>query len=61
MKAFLATLISMALFAGVAGQVSAATAAPAQTGKVISVAYADEHDFPSFGSQQWWQQQQDRG
>jgi len=61
MKTIVAALLALAIAGGLAGQASAAagtsTLGPSAT---LSVASA-EHDYPDFGSQQWWQLQQDMG
>jgi hypothetical protein len=64
MKTILAALLAMAIVGGLAGQASAAasTSTPGTAGSAAPFSLAEaEYDFPAFGTQQWWQLQEDRG
>jgi hypothetical protein len=58
MKTIVAAFLAMSVLAGLAGQASAASVPEPNT--TLNIAAA-EYDFPDFGSQHWWDLQQDRG
>jgi hypothetical protein len=61
MKTILAAFIAMAIVGGLAGQASAA-ASTGNRGSAASFTVAEaDYDSPAFGTQQWWQLQEDRG
>jgi hypothetical protein len=59
MKTVLAGLLGLSLMTGIASQASAATRPALQTANV-HVAAAD-YDDPDFGSEPWWDEEEDRG
>lgn len=64
MKIVFAAILSVPLMTGLVGQASAAASAQMIGGSATSATYhvaANEYDFPAFGSQQWWEQEGDRG
>jgi hypothetical protein len=66
MKPMFASLLATSLLAGLIGEASAAKTEPGYNASSLAARhrparkYGREYDFPRFGSERWWELQEDR-